>query len=181
MSIESNVYCDPLGERLGSDLFLTELDESPEHTALDWPPPIAAPTPPPGATGTPLGLSSSPLAADVDEESDAGMLVPMRAARSRRGPLLMIGAAVTVALSGSYAGHTFGWRLPARLEFAVAPAVPLIHRQLYRRLVALVGRPGLRPREATRSEASGDVAEVSSQIADAVSPATPAPEAPGLP
>src|SRR5690348_11615463 len=97
------------------DLYGNELHE---HTALNWPPPMV----PPELPAAPRGPASFSQAAveETDEELPELHLFA-RAARASRGPILVLGTAVTVALSGGYAaGHAFGWRMPSKLRASVS-------------------------------------------------------------
>ena len=110
-------------------------DEPREHTALNWPPPMALPELP-AACGT---LGALPVALQTEEPMPE-LHFFARAARATRGPVLVLGTAVTVALSGGYAaGHAFGWKMPPKLRASVSPALTTFINQ---RIPALVARPG---------------------------------------
>jgi len=124
-------------------------DEPHEHTALNWPPPMALPELP--AMCGPAG--ALPVAIRP-EESMGDMHLLARAARASRGPILVLGTAVTVALSGGYAaGHAFGWKMPPRLRASVSPALTTFINEQIPALLARPGAPQWCPAEEPAPEA----------------------------
>lgn len=110
-------------------------DEPREPTALNWPPPMASPE-----LSMACGSVGVVPVALVPEETIPELRFLARAARATRGPVLVLGAAVTVALSGAYAaGHAFGWKVPPKLRASVSPALTTFINE---RIPALVARPG---------------------------------------
>ena len=113
-------------------------DEPREQTALNWPPPMVLPEQQAAVRG-PAITSAGTTVIQVDEEMPELHLFA-RAARATRGPILVLGTAVTVALSGGYAaGHAFGWKMSPRLRASVSPALTTFINE---QIPALVARPG---------------------------------------
>lgn len=113
-----------------------------EDTALNWPPPMALADVVPAIRGS---IDAAPAVGALDDAAPE-LHLWARAARASRGPILVIGTAVTVALSGGYAaGHAFGWKLPPnwklppKLSASVSPTLTTLINE---RIPALVARPG---------------------------------------
>ena len=132
-------------------------NEPHEQTALNWPPPMVSPELP----ATPRGQASlSPATMEDTDEELPELHLFARAARASRGPILVLGTAVTVALSGGYAaGHAFGWKIPPKLRASVSPALTTLINEQIPALVARPGAPSWCPAEEESNAPAETLAE----------------------
>jgi hypothetical protein len=151
-------------------------DEPREHTALNWPPPMVLPELPAAVRGPAPASVETPEGPD-DEMPELHLFA--RAARASRGPILVLGTAVTVALSGGYAaGHAFGWKMPPRLRASVSPALTTFINEQIPALVARPGAPLWCPAEEVSPTAEPQADLAPSSTAQAKTEAAADPSAP---
>ena len=151
-------------------------DEGREHTALNRPPPMALPELP-VARGAASPASPMPVDAADDEMPELHLFA--RAARASRGPILVLGTAVTVALSGGYAaGHVLGWKMPAKLRASVSPALTTLINEQIPALVARPGAPSWCPAEESSPAAEAPADRAPSVVGQVEPEASADPSAP---
>jgi hypothetical protein len=94
---------------------------------------------------------------ETDDSENEGERPPRRHLSRRKGSLIALATAVTVALSGGYAAQAFGWRLPPALRDSAQPMREFLWSLAPSRLVGLMATQdrAARPLARDRHEGAG--------------------------